>query len=208
MSAFLFFYSIIFLLSSLSIFFVFQCFLSALSFQSFWASKPKVAFFGSIRILSFFTAFSKVRSHAPSIRSHRGTKVVWPDIQPMRVPEEPVCIDLFRQNPVFTSLHLKYPVHVVPPLSKYGDQAVFCIWTQFILTQDFDCTRIRIRTKAHVILWPKTAKLYFFPTLQAISFLGPVWIHYTWVKRGTVCPHELIYLKVHKHEIILNFFLI
>jgi hypothetical protein len=33
----------------------------------------------------------------------------------MRVPEEPVCMDLFRQNPVFTSLHLKYPVHVVPP---------------------------------------------------------------------------------------------
>jgi hypothetical protein len=33
----------------------------------------------------------------------------------MRVPEEPVCINLFRQNPVFTSLHLKYPVHVVPP---------------------------------------------------------------------------------------------
>ncbi len=29
----------------------------------------------------------------------------------MRVPEEPVCIDLFRQNPVFTSLHLKFPVH-------------------------------------------------------------------------------------------------
>ncbi len=44
-----------------------------------------------------------VRSHAPSIQSHRGTKVVWPDFQPMRVPEEPVCIDLFRQNPVFTS---------------------------------------------------------------------------------------------------------
>ncbi len=30
----------------------------------------------------------------------------------MRVPEEPVCIDLFRQNPVFTSLHLNSPVHV------------------------------------------------------------------------------------------------
>jgi len=30
-------------------------------------------------------------------------------------PEEPVCINLFRQNPVFTSLHLKSPVHVVPP---------------------------------------------------------------------------------------------
>ncbi len=53
-----------------------------------------------------------VRSHAPSIQSHRGTEVVWPDFQPMRVPEEPVCIDLFRQNPVFTSLHLKSPVHV------------------------------------------------------------------------------------------------
>ncbi len=41
----------------------------------------------------------------------------------MRVPEEPVCIDLFRQKPVFTSLHLKYPVHVVPPLqSEFGSQ--------------------------------------------------------------------------------------
>ncbi len=34
----------------------------------------------------------------------------------MRVPEETVCIDLFPQNPFFTSLHLKSPVHVVPPL--------------------------------------------------------------------------------------------
>ncbi len=42
-----------------------------------------------------------------TIRSHRGTKVGWPDFQPMRVQEEPVCIHLFRQNPVFTSLHLK-----------------------------------------------------------------------------------------------------
>jgi hypothetical protein len=33
-------------------------------------------------------------------------------------PEEPVCIHLFRQNPVFNSLHLKSPVHVVPPLEK------------------------------------------------------------------------------------------
>jgi hypothetical protein len=30
----------------------------------------------------------------------------------MRVPEEPVCIDIFRKNPVFTSLHLKSPVRV------------------------------------------------------------------------------------------------
>jgi hypothetical protein len=34
----------------------------------------------------------------------------------MRVTEELVFIHLFRQNPVFTSLHLKSPVHVVPPL--------------------------------------------------------------------------------------------
>ncbi len=34
----------------------------------------------------------------------------------MKVSEEPVCIDLFRQNLVFTSLHLKSPVHVVPRL--------------------------------------------------------------------------------------------
>ncbi len=60
-------------------------------------------------------AGSRVHSHAPSIRPHRGTKVVWPDFQPMRVPEEPVCIRLFRQNPVFSSLHLRSPVHVVPP---------------------------------------------------------------------------------------------
>ncbi len=30
----------------------------------------------------------------------------------MRVPEEPVCVHLFRQKPVFTFLHLKSPVHV------------------------------------------------------------------------------------------------
>ncbi len=42
--------------------------------------------------------------------------MVFPDIPPMRVLEEPVCIYLFRPNPVFTSLHLRFPVHVVPPL--------------------------------------------------------------------------------------------
>ncbi len=30
----------------------------------------------------------------------------------MRVAEEPVCVNLFLQKPVFTSLHLKSPVHV------------------------------------------------------------------------------------------------
>ncbi len=64
-----------------------------------------------------------VRTHAPSIRSHRGTIVVWPDFQPMRVPEEPVYIDLFRKNPVFSSLHLKYHVHVVPPLEDDKEES-------------------------------------------------------------------------------------
>ncbi len=38
------------------------------------------------------------------------TYVVFPNFQPMRVAEEPVCIYLFWLNPVFTSLHLRYPV--------------------------------------------------------------------------------------------------
>jgi hypothetical protein len=42
----------------------------------------------------------------------------------MRVPQEPVCVDLFRQNPVFTSLHLKSPVHVVPPLINHCSYSV------------------------------------------------------------------------------------
>ncbi len=36
----------------------------------------------------------------------------------MRVSEEPVCIYLFRQNPVYTSLHLRSPIHVVPPVVR------------------------------------------------------------------------------------------
>jgi hypothetical protein len=48
-----------------------------------------------------------------SIRSNRRTKVVFPDFLPMRVSEEPFCI--LRENPVFTSLHLRSPVHVVQP---------------------------------------------------------------------------------------------
>ncbi len=80
-----------------------------------------------------------VRSHAPSIRSYRGTKVVWPDFQPMRVPVEPVSIDLFRQNPVFTSLHLKSPVHVVQPLAKpyfTGQKSNFS-WPLYIFSANY-----------------------------------------------------------------------
>ncbi len=63
----------------------------------------------------------RVHSHAPSIRSPRGKKVVFPDFLPMRISEEPVCINIFRQNPVFTSLHLRSPVYVVPPPNSPGN---------------------------------------------------------------------------------------
>jgi hypothetical protein len=69
--------------------------------------------------ISKFTAVpetvNRVHSHTPYIRSHRGTELVFLDFQPMRVSEEPVSIDLNRQNPVFTSLYLRFTVHVVPP---------------------------------------------------------------------------------------------
>jgi hypothetical protein len=39
-----------------------------------------------------------------------GQKCFFFRFQPIRVSEEPVCIYLFRQNPVFTSLHLRSPV--------------------------------------------------------------------------------------------------
>jgi hypothetical protein len=53
----------------------------------------------------------------------------------MRVSEEPVCINLFREKPVFTSLHLKSPVHVVPPLYS---RAVF-IFNEPAYTQASTC---------------------------------------------------------------------
>ncbi len=73
------------------------------------------------------TIFFTVHCHAPPpppLRSHR---VVLPDFQPIRVSEEPVSINLFRQNPVFTSLHLRSPVLVLPPQGRYSETG-FHIW--------------------------------------------------------------------------------
>ncbi len=88
-------------------------FISYKSHRSF-TTAIVLKYLNSLSINTFLEEFAQswVRSHAPSIQSHRGTIVVLPDFQPMRVPAEPVCIDLFRQNPVFTSLHLNSPVHV------------------------------------------------------------------------------------------------
>jgi hypothetical protein len=99
--------------------------------------------------------FSKTRvhSHAPSIQSYRGTKVVSPDFQPMRVPEEPVCIDLFRQNPVFTSLHLKSPVHV-HRLSVNAWMCFIVVFTQMSMSVHF---------KTILNFWKTSDNLGIFP---------------------------------------------
>jgi hypothetical protein len=57
---------------------------------------------------------------------------------PMRVSEEPVWISLFRQNPVFISLHLGSPVHVVPPQEKYNTVAEFITIKQVITRTEYD----------------------------------------------------------------------
>ncbi len=44
-----------------------------------------------------YVSMHRLYSHAPSIRSHRDKCMVFPDIQPKRVSEEPVSIYLFRQ---------------------------------------------------------------------------------------------------------------
>ncbi len=83
---------------------------------------PNLALTHTKRITVYLQHYSclnyRVHSHAPSIWSHRGKKVVFPDFQPMRVSEEAVCIYLFRQNLLFTSMPLRSPVHVVPPLYR------------------------------------------------------------------------------------------
>ncbi len=88
---------------------------------------------------------SWVHSHAPSIWSHRGTSVVCPDFQLMRVSEEPVSIYLFRQNPVFTSLHLRSPVDVVLPLGGcmvYMYNFLLDYWVQITQTDTVQCTQL------------------------------------------------------------------
>ncbi len=45
----------------------------------------------------------------------------------MRVSEEPVCIYLFRQNPAFSSLHLRSQVQFLRPLKRLSQTSVFPI---------------------------------------------------------------------------------
>ncbi len=110
---------------------------------------------------------SRVRSHAPFIRSHRGIKVVWPDFQPMRVPEEPVCVHLFRQKPVFTSLHLKSPVHVhrlrfrredsrvLRPISLWGVGEVWWFCTELSLLIIFYVNKRKLRAERKTLCYDR-----------------------------------------------------
>jgi hypothetical protein len=59
----------------------------------------------------------------PPIGPIEGQIWVFPDFQTTKVSEEPVCIEIFRHNPVITSLHLRSPIHVLPsPYSKAKEQ--------------------------------------------------------------------------------------
>ncbi len=81
--------------------------------------------------LVYWKAYIYTWVHSHAIRSHKGTNVVFPDFQPMRVSEEPVCICLFRHNPVFTSLQLRSSVHVVPPQRPEGKQGRKLVLIEF-----------------------------------------------------------------------------
>jgi hypothetical protein len=74
--------------------------------------------------------------------------VVLPDFQPMRVSEEPVCINLFRQNPVFTSLHLRYPVLVVPSRPLFRDGVPYLAWILILSVYGADTIAIDLSLSA------------------------------------------------------------
>ncbi len=85
----------------------------------FWSNpKQKVSILSSffVATLPIIKVQDEVHSHAPSIRSHRGQKWFFQFSSKWDSQENRVCIFSFRQNPVFASLYLRSPVHVVPPL--------------------------------------------------------------------------------------------
>jgi hypothetical protein len=71
----------------------------------------------------------------------------------MRASEEPVCIDIFWQNPYFTSLHLRSPVHVAPPQEGRLAGQVFYVYVFSMCTNKAaitkrDCGQIFKETRA------------------------------------------------------------
>ncbi len=82
---------------------------------SIWESWHRQIHYGTSRLIQGWSHESIAT--LPPFRPTEGDKWFFSDFQPVRVSEEPVFIYFFRQNPVFTSLQLSSPVHVVPPLS-------------------------------------------------------------------------------------------
>ncbi len=54
-----------------------------------------------LHLRQFCSWASLVHSHAPSIRSHSRKLVVFPDFQPMRVSEKPVCVHSLSEKSSF-----------------------------------------------------------------------------------------------------------
>jgi hypothetical protein len=86
----------------------------------------------------------------------------------MRVPDEPVCIDLFRSNPVFTSLHLKYTVHVVQPQGASAAEQFSSAFVDPFSKQE----RVREYKKAHTRAehWRIFASKYLFRSKYSQNF--------------------------------------
>ncbi len=111
------------------------------------------------------------------------TDVIFPDFWPMRVSEELVCFYLFRQNPVFTSLHLRSPVHLVPPQAiswTIGNslRAVRCAPPFLIkfICSDWNGWRT-VRTKGK-LKWPKAE----MPISSKCCYAPVVLEHFKWVR--------------------------
>jgi hypothetical protein len=101
----------------------------------------KLSLLAKIKFACFYQQHlpnSKICPYPRSLHlARRGTYVVWPDFQPMRVPEEPVCIDLFRflfyfqflpsciWNLPFMSYRLRKPHQNFSPAS------FLCHWSTF-----------------------------------------------------------------------------
>ncbi len=89
--------------------------------------------------------------------------MVFQDFQPIRVSEEKICIYLFRQNLVFTSLQLRSPVRVIPyRLSSVADLGCLSRIRLFsILDLGSEMFPSRIRIKEFKYFNPKKWLLSF-----------------------------------------------
>ncbi len=88
----------------------------------------------------------------------------------MRVPEEPVCIYLFRKNPVFTYLHLKSPLHVVPALSGTYFRETFAKKIKFSCKSAIISWHLNMFTKMVSLFYLLLTSLAFFVMSTFVNF--------------------------------------